>query len=35
MMQWMDAYKDSLNAKDAQLRMQAFSSTSHWGTGFD
>ena len=32
MMQWMDAYRDGLNAKDAQLRVQAFSSrkyTSH------
>jgi len=32
MMRWMDAYRDGLNAKDAQLRVQAFSSkkyTSH------
>ena len=32
MMRWMDAYGDGLNAKDAQFRVQAFSSkkyTSH------
>ena len=32
MMRWMDAYRDGLNAKDAQLHIQAFSSrkyTSH------
>ena len=32
MMRWMDAYRDGLNVKDAQLRVQAFSSkkyTSH------
>ncbi len=32
MMRWMDAYRADLNAKDAQLRVQAFSSkkyTSH------
>jgi len=31
-MRWMDAYRADLNAKDAQLRVQAFSSkkyTSH------
>jgi hypothetical protein len=32
MMRWIDAYRDGLNAKDAQFRVQAFSSkkyTSH------
>ena len=26
MMRWLDAYKDGLNAKDAQLRVKTFSS---------
>ena len=28
MMRWTDSYRDGLNAKDAQLRVQAFSSFS-------
>jgi hypothetical protein len=29
MMRWIDAYRDGLNAKDAQLRVQTFSSKKY------